>query len=114
MESLIEKIFKIEQGNEEKLKKRFRRKKSDLQAKYHCNIPACSKIYTSAASLARHSKLKHVYSKFEPPSHNYQIPPSPNLCTSTKGENRPEGQSNSISLEEEKDEDIDGDARNLS
>lgn len=70
------------------MKKRIRRKKDEVQSKYECTISSCKKAYSSSASLVRHSKLKHAYSKFEPPSHNYQIPPSPNLNNSNV-ENRP-------------------------
>lgn len=106
MTVLIDKIFKIEQGDEDKLKRRFRRKKNELQSKFECNISSCNKIYSSSASLVRHSKLKHAYTKSEPPSHDYQIPPSPNLKPSNDSQDRPEGQETDLQKDgEDSDED---------
>lgn len=42
------------------MKKRFRRKKNEIQGKYACSH--CDKVYSSSTSLARHGKLKHPYS----------------------------------------------------
>lgn len=60
MSGLFDKIFLVEEGKEEQLKKRFRRKKDEIQGKYACRF--CNKNYSSSTSLARHSKLKHPYS----------------------------------------------------
>jgi hypothetical protein len=53
--------------------------------------------------LLRHSKLKHAYAKFEPPSHNYQIPPSPNLNHSN-AKNRPSDMKETLEKEGEDSE----------
>jgi hypothetical protein len=34
MSMLLDKIFKIEEGEDEKLRRRFRRKKNEIQAKF--------------------------------------------------------------------------------